>query len=119
MSKLTKAQNRVLEAVADGEVWKHFDVYAGYWWTERDKRLPAYGKSDSFPPLPIRYLLAAKLINPGEDRRPFSGRCDMPYVLTDAGRAAEIESGARYRIDEYDGSESVETVDSYEWDVAP
>ena len=32
---------------------------------------------------------------------------------------AEIESGERYRIDEYDGYESVMTPDEYEWTVAP
>lgn len=32
---------------------------------------------------------------------------------------AEVPSGSRYRIDEYDGSESVETPESYEWEIAP
>jgi len=32
---------------------------------------------------------------------------------------AELPSGTRYRIDEYDGLESVETEDTYEWKVAP
>lgn len=31
---------------------------------------------------------------------------------------AEIPDGSKYRIDEYDGSESVETPDSYEWETA-
>lgn len=31
---------------------------------------------------------------------------------------AEVPKGERYRIDEYDGFESVETVSSYEWGVA-
>lgn len=30
----------------------------------------------------------------------------------------EVPDGSRYRIDEYDGSESVETPDSYEWSIA-
>lgn len=30
-----------------------------------------------------------------------------------------IPSGSRYRIDEYDGAETVETPDSYDWRVAP
>lgn len=34
-------------------------------------------------------------------------------------RIAEIPSGTAYRIDEYDGNESVETKDSYDWDTAP
>lgn len=34
-------------------------------------------------------------------------------------RIAEVPSGERYRIDEYDGSESIETVDSYDWSIAP
>lgn len=33
-------------------------------------------------------------------------------------RIAEIPTGSRYRIDEYDGFESVETPDSYEWKTA-
>ena len=32
---------------------------------------------------------------------------------------AELPSGTAYRIDEYDGRESVETICSYEWTVAP
>lgn len=31
----------------------------------------------------------------------------------------ELPSGTAYRIDEYDGNESVETNDSYEWTIAP
>jgi hypothetical protein len=34
-------------------------------------------------------------------------------------RIKEIPSGTPYRIDEYDGSESVETNDTYEWTIAP
>jgi hypothetical protein len=33
-------------------------------------------------------------------------------------RIAEVPAGTLYRIDEYDGFESVETKDSYEWSVA-
>lgn len=31
---------------------------------------------------------------------------------------AEVPAGTKYRIDEYDGNESVMTVDDYEWSVA-
>ncbi len=31
---------------------------------------------------------------------------------------AEIPSGTKYRIDEYDGAESVMTIDDYEWSIA-
>ena len=31
----------------------------------------------------------------------------------------ELPSGTAYRIDEYDGRETVETNDSYEWTIAP
>jgi hypothetical protein len=31
---------------------------------------------------------------------------------------AEVPAGTRYRIDEYDGLESVMTVDDYEWSIA-
>ena len=34
-------------------------------------------------------------------------------------RIEEIPSGTAYRIDEYDGIESVETKESYEWTIAP
>lgn len=34
-------------------------------------------------------------------------------------RIAEVPSGGRYRIDEYDGFESVETPESYQWETAP
>lgn len=30
-------------------------------------------------------------------------------------RVAEVPTGGKYRIDEYDGAESVETPDSYDW----
>lgn len=33
-------------------------------------------------------------------------------------KIADISSGTKYRIDEYDGSEAVMTVDDYEWIVA-
>lgn len=34
-------------------------------------------------------------------------------------KIAEVSSGSSYRIDEYDGAESVMTPDDYEWEVAP
>ena len=40
-----------------------------------------------------------------------NGRCAML-------RIEEIPSGTLYRIDEYDGNESIETKDTYEWKVA-
>lgn len=33
-------------------------------------------------------------------------------------RIEDVPAGARYRIDEYDGSERVMTVDDYDWKVA-
>jgi len=33
-------------------------------------------------------------------------------------RITEVRAGTRYRIDEYDGSESVMTIDDYDWSVA-
>jgi hypothetical protein len=30
----------------------------------------------------------------------------------------EVEAGTKYRIDEYDGMESVMTIDDYEWSIA-
>jgi hypothetical protein len=86
--KLTKAQLRMLASVADWEVLSHFDVYGGYWWTERGTRLPAYGKSESFPPLPIRRLLELKFIGLGDSVRLTSGRRVSAYFITDTGRAA-------------------------------
>ena len=91
-AKLTKAQARMLRSVADGEVLMHFDVYAGYWWTERGKKLPAYGKSEHWPALPLRYLLADGLVMRGDIRRPVSGAQEATYELTPAGRTALSES---------------------------
>lgn len=34
-------------------------------------------------------------------------------------RIEEVQSGERYRIDEYDGAESVMKIDDYQWTVAP
>lgn len=34
-------------------------------------------------------------------------------------RIRDIPAGTKYRIDEYDGNESVITIDEYEWTVAP
>ena len=31
---------------------------------------------------------------------------------------ADVPAGTKYRIDEYDGNESVMTIDDYEWSVA-
>jgi hypothetical protein len=86
--KLTKAQSRVLASVADGAVFMRFDVYAGYWWTERGKMFPCYGRSENFPPLPIRYLVEGGLIAKGETQRPASGYHEARYSLTAKGRAA-------------------------------
>lgn len=33
-------------------------------------------------------------------------------------KITEVPKGTKYRIDEYDGFESVETIDSYEWSIA-
>jgi hypothetical protein len=33
-------------------------------------------------------------------------------------RIAEVPAGSKYRIDEYDGAESVMTPDDYEWETA-
>jgi hypothetical protein len=33
-------------------------------------------------------------------------------------RITDVPAGTKYRIDEYDGNESVMTVDDYEWSVA-
>jgi len=40
-----------------------------------------------------------------------NGRCA-------ALKIADVASGQRYRIDEYDGAETVMTVDDYEWEIA-
>lgn len=87
MSKLTKAQARMLQSVADNAVERRFDVYGGYWWVEREKRLPAYGKSEMFPPLPIRYLLEKRLIFQCANERVSSGFHRMKYAVTPAGQA--------------------------------
>lgn len=52
----------------------------------------------------------------------------LVQVIDELGKAAnssfsdlaicEVSLGERYRIDEYDGSESVMTVDDYEWTIA-
>ena len=88
MRAMTAAQVRMLRSVADGAVLRHFDVYGGYWWTERGKRLAAYGKSEHFPPLPIRALLERQLIVEEVNERPSSGYHEMSYSPTEAGRAA-------------------------------
>ena len=52
----------------------------------------------------------------------------LAQVVQELGKAAngpcakleivELPAGTRYRIDEYDGLETVETMDTYEWKVA-
>lgn len=86
--KLTKAQRRMLQSVADDQVARHFDVYGGYWWEEANMRLPRFGTSGNFPPLPIRYLLEFGLVEKEEDERVSSGRHIGWYRITTAGRAA-------------------------------
>lgn len=63
--------------------------------------------------------------------RDISDRADpaLVQVVEEMGAAAssrfadlkirELPAGTKYRIDEYDGFESVVTVDEYEWQVAP
>jgi len=93
MARLTDAQKRVLKAVSEAAVELHFDVHGGYWWTERGWKMPAYGngKTDMFPPLPIRYLERAGLIEQRATSRPYPGRHLTVYGLTPAGRAALAE----------------------------
>lgn len=86
--KLTKAQRRTLKSISEMAVIRHFDVWGGYWWTERGKKLPRFGKSEHFPPLPIRYLLDGGLIAACENVRRASGYHEMLYEITPAGRAA-------------------------------
>lgn len=86
---LTKAQRRVLQSVADDAVLMMFDVYGGYSWYERAARLPSYGggKSDAWPPLPIRYLLEKELIYRDDVEHVASGTQAYRYVITDLGPA--------------------------------
>jgi len=52
----------------------------------------------------------------------------LAQVVEELGKAAndtfadlyivDVPAGTKYRIDEYDGSESVMTIDDYEWSVA-
>lgn len=95
MRKLSEAQRRVLCSAADGELHRCFDVYAGYWWTERGKRQKSYGRSEHYPPLPVRALLECGLIKLGETTRPYSGAQQTPYTITPAGRAALEASNAQ------------------------
>lgn len=65
--------------------------------------------------------------NPLWDHRFTENRTDpdLVAVIEELGEAAndgysslaiaEVPSGVRYRIDEYDGSESVMTIDDYDW----
>lgn len=43
---------------------------------------------------------------------------DEANTLYSALRIVDLPPGTRYRIDEYDGNECVETIDSIEWETA-
>lgn len=94
-SRLTKAQQRVLQAVADDEVKMHFDVYGGYWWTEHGKKMAAMGSKnpDWHAPLPLQALRTAKMVKLGEIERAYSGYHEMRYIATSAGRRALAREG--------------------------
>jgi len=44
--------------------------------------------------------------------------CDKAGAPGTSLAIADVPTGTRYRIDEYDGSETVMTVDDYDWKVA-
>jgi len=62
------------------------------------------------------------------DREVYRGDPILVQVVEELGKDAndgfsklairELEPGTKYRIDEYDGYESVMTIDDYEWSVA-
>jgi hypothetical protein len=69
----------------------------------------------------------------GIDKEKYVSSCDMDrtdldlVAIVETGKAsgrfadlsiADIPAGTKYRIDEYDGNESVMTIDDYEWSVA-
>lgn len=78
MSKLTKAQKRILRSVADGKVCMHFDVWGGYWWTEDGMR------SERSMPSPLRVLIDLGLVKREERIRVYSGRHKQEYSITEA-----------------------------------
>lgn len=72
--------------------------------TYRQKTMPCLRDADRHDPILIQ------VIEELGDRA--NGECAKLKIV-------EVESGTLYRIDEYDGMESVETKDTYEWKVAP
>jgi hypothetical protein len=70
-------------------------------------------------------LYATLVLEPREIARTDPALVQVVEELGDAANGehaklcvADVPTGERYRIDEYDGSESVMTVDSYEWQTA-
>lgn len=91
--RLTYAQRRVLRVMSQGdELIRHFDVWGGYNWVLEPLSVKVRKST-------VDALLRAKVIAEGNSERVFSGRQQMSYSLTDAGRAAlavsERDGGAR------------------------
>jgi hypothetical protein len=77
---LTVAQKRTLEGMRQGMVLaRHFDAYAGYWWT-----LKGGGPEIVVRRATVQALRDTGQIDEGETTRPYSGRHYTPYRLVEA-----------------------------------
>lgn len=101
-----------------------------YWKVPPDQRAPVLADADfNDAPLAARRasneFYSANTVNPREFDR---ADPTLVQVVEEMGAAAngrcaklqieDVPAGTQYRIDEYDGMETVATRDSYEWSVA-
>ena len=79
------------------------DVYDAL---DRDDRNEVYFSADALPRTDPALVQVVEELGPAAN-----GNFAELYIV-------ELEPGTRYRIDEYDGTESVMTIEDYEWSIA-
>lgn len=99
-----------------------------YWLVPKEERLGEMENWDAATPDERRAFLARQKEQRIYDRDLSRTDPVLVQVVEELGEAAsswaadlqiaEVSEGTKYRIDEYDGNESVMTVDDYEWSIA-
>jgi len=89
MGEPTRAQRRILDRMSEGEeLIRHFDVWGGYSWILEPLTIKVRSST-------VLALTRLQLIEEGNNERVFSGRQQMAYSLTPAGRAALSKTPGR------------------------
>ena len=77
VTRMTKAQHRLVQKIKDGCVLiRSFDVYGGYWWWLRPTNEKVLRST-------VEALVREKVLAEGKNERVYSGYQEMPYILAD------------------------------------